>query len=113
MRNLVLAVALFTVSTNLAAAESANGNWGCRTPEGANSGVLTIQSPSFGFAAPTPGSAVSGLGTVTAYQDGVTFDSGPLHDALGIKMGRLILRTGALALQLETDTAIALTCAPI
>ncbi len=110
MRKLGLAAALFIASTSLAAAESANGNWGCKTPDGVNGGVLTVQAPSFGFASPVPGSGLSGLGSVTAYQDGITFDQGPLHDALGVRIGRLTMQQGTLGLRLETDNAVALSC---
>lgn len=108
---LTLALVALLSSVSIASAQSFEGNWSCSLPTGERTGILTIYGSSFGYAARGKEAPGSGIGSVTRYEDGVTFDNGPLNSVLKISIGRLVPNedTG-VSMQLESENAIALTC---
>ena len=67
----------------------------------------------YGFASTVVGDASSGTGTITAYQDGVTFNDGGLRTTRTIQVGRMIPDpTYGTAIQLETPDTIVMLCTP-
>ncbi|HTN64071.1 MAG TPA: hypothetical protein VL147_21370 [Devosia sp.] len=108
-------IALIVITTALlgtpAYAQSYVGNWGCRDGTTDHAGILTIYGDVYGFASTTFGDTASGTGSVTGYQDGVSFTDGPLKTVRGIEAGRIVPDpTAGVALQLETKDAIVMLC---
>lgn len=113
MRHLLVATLIVLALMGQAVAQNYQGNWACRTPE-ARAGILTIFGQSFGYASLTNQDPASGTGSVTAFNDGVSFDVGPLRKALGIIQGRLVPHDQAgVAMQLETENQVLLLCTPL
>lgn len=113
MRHLFIATLIVLTFVGQAVAQNYQGNWACRTPD-ARAGILTIFGQSYGYASLTNQDPASGTGSVTAFNDGVSFDDGPLRKALGIIHGRLVPHDQAgVAMQLETETTIILLCTPL
>jgi len=113
MRRIALIAVLTALAASPAAAQSFTGNWACRDATTAKAGILTIYGEVFGFASTTVGDPSSGTGTITGYQDGVSFDEGNLRASRAIQAGRLISDpTYTFALQLETAEAIVMLCTP-
>lgn len=111
---LLIALLASLVVTLPVAAQSFQGSWSCRGDQGTRTGLLTIYPPSYGFASRTGGNELSGIGAVTTYEDGVTFDQGPLRQTGNISIGRLVSSpdTG-IQLRLESDNAALMFCIPV
>ncbi|MGV8854445.1 MAG: hypothetical protein ACOH2L_07330 [Devosia sp.] len=113
MHRIALIAVLTALSVLPAAAQSFEGNWGCRDATSAKAGLLTIYGAVYGFASTTPGDAASGTGTITGYNNGVAFNDGGLKTAREITAGRVIVdATNGAAMQLETAQAIVMLCTP-
>jgi hypothetical protein len=110
MRSLILAFALVAAASTGTLAQEFTGNWECKAGE-AQAGLLTIYGPSYIYASPVFKDPASGSGGVTGYSDGVTFNDGPLVSALGLAAGRLVpVADGRVQMNLESETAVVLTC---
>ena len=113
MRRIALIAAITALSATPALAQSFTGNWACRDATTNKAGILTIYGEVYGFASTTVGDPSSGTGTITGYQDGVSFDDGNLRTARGIQAGRLIPDPSyGSAMQLEMAEAIVMLCTP-
>ena len=113
MHRIALVAALTALSVLPAAAQSFEGNWGCRDATSAKAGLLTIYGPVYGFASTTPGDAASGTGSITGYENGVAFNDGGLRTAREITAARVVADpANGTALQLETAQAIVMLCTP-
>lgn len=113
MRRIALIAAFSLLAASPALAQNFTGNWACRDATTAKAGILTIYGEVYGFASTTVGDPSSGTGTITGYQDGVSFDDGNLRAQRGIQAGRLIPDpTYGTAMQLETSEAIVMLCTP-
>ncbi|HEV7346042.1 MAG TPA: hypothetical protein VGN60_10480 [Devosia sp.] len=113
MRRIALTAILTVLTASPALAQNFTGNWACRDATTAKAGILTIYGGVYGFASTTRGDASSGTGTITGYQDGVSFDDGNLRAARGIQAGRVIPDpVYGSAIQLETAEAIVMLCTP-
>lgn len=113
MRRIALIAALTALSATPALAQNFTGNWACRDATASKAGIITIYGSVYGFASTTVGDASSGTGTITAYQDGVTFNDGGLRTIRGIQVGRMIPDpTYGTAIQLETADTIVMLCTP-
>jgi hypothetical protein len=113
MRRIALIAALTAFTASPALAQNFTGNWACRDTTTAKAGILTIYGEVYGFASTTVGDTSSGTGTITAYQDGVTFNDGGLRTTRAIQIGRMIPDpTYGTAIQLETPEAIVMLCTP-
>lgn len=114
MRRLSLALASLALMTSTGLAQEFSGNWDCKNADNQRAGILTIYGGSYGYASATFGSTASGVGTVTAYTDGVGFNDGNLRKNAGVEAGRLVPGTvTGLMLQLETSQKVLLTCMPL
>ena len=113
MRRIALIAALTAFTATPALAQNFTGNWACRDATTAKAGILTIYGEVYGFASAALGDASSGTGTITAYQDGVTFNDGGLRAPRTIQVGRMIPDpTYGTAIQLETPETIVMLCTP-
>lgn len=113
MRRIALIAAITALSASPALAQSFTGNWACRDATTLKAGILTIYGQVYGFASTTVGDPGSGTGTITGYQDGVSFDTGNLRSAKLVQAGRIIPDpTYGWAMQLETAEAIVMLCTP-
>ena len=113
MLRIALLAAVTALSATPALAQNFEGNWGCRDATTAKSGILTIYGGVYGFASTQVGDASSGTGTVTGYQDGVSFNDGGLKATRNIQAGRVVADpTYGQAMQLETAEAIVMLCTP-
>lgn len=110
MRAALLAFAFVCATATGASAQVFAGNWECQA-DGVQAGLLTIYGPSYIYTSPVFEDPLSGGGNVTGYSDGVTFNDGPLVTNLGLAAGRLVPNdTGRGQMQLESQTAVLLTC---
>jgi hypothetical protein len=113
MRRIALIAALTVLAASPALAQNFTGNWACRDATTNKAGILTIYGEVYGFASTTKGDPGSGTGTITGYQDGVSFNDGNLRASKAIQAGRLIPDpTYGMAIQLETAEAIVMLCTP-
>lgn len=113
MRRIALIAALTALTAAPAMAQSFTGNWACRDATTVKAGILTIYGNVYGFASTVVGDPGSGTGTITGYEDGVSFDDGNLRSAKSIQAGRVIPDpTYGSAIQLETAEAIVMLCTP-
>lgn len=113
MRRIALIAAIAALSATPGFAQSFSGNWACRDATTLKAGILTIYGSVYGFASTTAGDTSSGTGTITGYEDGVSFDAGNLRTAKAIQAGRLVPDpTYGTAMQLETAEAIVMLCTP-
>jgi hypothetical protein len=113
MRRIALTAVVFALSAVPGFAQSYTGNWACRDATSEKAGILTIYGEVYGFASMTFGDKSSGTGTITGYQDGVTFNDGGLRTTRAIQAGRVIADpTYGFAVQLETAEAIVMLCTP-
>ena len=113
MRRIALIAALAVLTASPALAQNFTGNWACRDATASKAGILTIYGAVYGFASTTLGDASSGTGTITAYEDGVTFNDGGLRSERNIQVGRMIPDpTYGTAIQLETPDTIMMLCTP-
>ncbi|KQX40172.1 hypothetical protein ASD04_05925 [Devosia sp. Root436] len=113
MRRIALIAVVTALTASPAFAQNFTGNWACRDATTAKAGILTIYGLVYGFASTVVGDPSSGTGTITAYQDGVSFDDGNLRAARAIQAGRIIPDpTYGTAIQLETADAIVMLCTP-
>ena len=113
MRRIALTASLIALTATPALAQTFEGNWACRDATSAKAGILTVYGGVYGFASTTPGDKSSGTGTVTGYQDGVSFNDGGLKATRAIQAGRMIPDPNfGTALQLETADAIVMLCTP-
>ena len=113
MRRIALIAALAALTATPAFAQNFTGNWACRDATTAKAGILTIYGEVYGFASTTANDGSSGTGTITGYQDGVSFNDGNLRTGKAIQAGRIIPDpTYGTAIQLETAEAIVMLCTP-
>ena len=113
MRRIALIAAVTALSATPAFAQSFTGNWACRDATTNKAGILTIYGDVYGFASTAVGDPGSGTGTVTGYEDGVSFNDGNLRTSKAIQAGRIIPDpTYGTAIQLETAEAIVMLCTP-
>ena len=113
MRRIALIAAITALSATPALAQSFTGNWACRDATTFKAGILTIYGEVYGFASTVVGDPSSGTGTITGYQDGVSFNDGNLRTSKAIQAGRIIPDpTYGNAMQLETAEAIVMLCTP-
>jgi hypothetical protein len=113
MRRIALIAAVTALTASPALAQSFSGNWACRDATTNKAGILTIYGEVYGFASTTTNDGSSGTGTITGYQDGVSFNEGNLRSAKGIQAGRVIPDpTYGTAIQLETADTIVMLCTP-
>lgn len=113
MRRIALIAVLTALSASPALAQNFTGNWACRDATTAKAGILTIYGAVYGFASTVVGDPSSGTGTITGYQDGVSFDDGNLRASRSIQAGRIIPDpTYGSAIQLETSDTIVMLCTP-
>ncbi len=113
MRRIALIVAVTALSASPTLAQNFTGNWACRDATTAKAGILTIYGDVYGFASTAVGDPGSGTGTITGYEDGVSFNDGNLRATRSIQAGRLIPDpTYGTAIQLETAEAIVMLCTP-
>ena len=113
MRRIALIAALTALSATPTLAQSFTGNWACRDATTAKAGILTIYGEVYGFASTTMADPSSGTGSITGYQDGVSFNDGNLRASRAIQAGRIIPDpTYGSALQLETADTIVMLCTP-
>ena len=113
MRRIALIAALAALTATPAFAQNFTGNWACRDANATKAGILTIYGEVYGFASTVVGDVSSGTGTITAYQDGVTFNDGGLRTTRTIQVGRMIPDpTYGTAIQLETSDTIVMLCTP-
>ncbi|WP_127753730.1 hypothetical protein [Devosia sp. 1566] len=113
MRRITLASAFIALLVLPASAQSFEGNWSCRDETGGKAGILTIYGAVYGFASTALADAASGTGSITGYQDGVGFNDGGLKSARGIQAGRIVPDpTRGTVIQLETNDAVVMLCAP-
>jgi len=113
MRRIALIAAITALTATPALAQNFTGNWACRDATTAKAGILTIYGEVYGFASTTVGDTSSGTGTITGYEDGVTFNDGGLRAGRLIQAGRIIPDPNyGTAIQLETAEAIVMLCTP-
>ena len=113
MRRIALIAAITALTAPSALAQNFTGNWACRDATTNKAGILTIYGEVYGFASTVVGDPSSGTGTITGYQDGVSFNDGNLRAARSIQAGRIIPDpTYGTAMQLETAEAIVMLCTP-
>jgi len=113
MRRIALIAVVTALTASPALAQNFTGNWACRDATTAKAGILTIYGEVYGFASTTSNDGSSGTGTITGYEDGVSFDDGNLRASKGIQAGRIIPDpTYGTAIQLETAEAIVMLCTP-
>jgi len=113
MRRIALLSAAIALVASPAFAQDYIGNWACYDANATKTGILTIYGQVYGFASATYGDPSSGTGTITAYQDGVGFNDGPLRASRNIEAGRIVPNASTgLAVQLETAEAATMLCTP-
>lgn len=113
MRRIALIAVFTALAASPALAQTFTGNWACRDATTSKAGILTIYGEVYGFASTAVGDPSSGTGTITGYQDGVSFNDGNLRTAKAIQAGRIIPDpTYGTAIQLETAEAIVMLCTP-
>jgi hypothetical protein len=113
MRRIALIAAVTALTASPAVAQSFTGNWACRDATTVKAGILTIYGEVYGFASTTSNDGSSGTGTITGYQDGVSFNDGNLRTSKAIQAGRIIPDpTYGSAIQLETADTIVMLCTP-
>jgi hypothetical protein len=113
MRRIALIAAITALSAAPAFAQNFTGNWTCRDATTSKAGILTIYGDVYGFASTAVGDPSSGTGTITGYQDGVSFNDGNLRASKAIQAGRIIPDpTYGSAIQLETAETIVMLCTP-
>lgn len=113
MSRIAVTIAIFALTTLPALAQNAEGNWGCRDATSGKAGILTIYGGVYGFASTTAGDKSSGTGTITSYEDGVSFNDGGLKSAKDVQSGRVVADPNyGVAIQLETANAIVMLCTP-
>jgi len=113
MRRIALIAAVTAFAVSPALAQNFTGNWACRDATTAKAGILTIYGAVYGFASTVVGDPSSGTGTITGYEDGVSFNDGNLRAQRAIQAGRVIPDpTYGNAIQLETAEAIVMLCTP-
>lgn len=107
---LALLSACAMAATPAAAQQTYEGNWEClKGPTPA--GILTLYTPSYGFASQTFGDPTSGSGAIEGYTDGVQFSDGNLKKS-GVEAGRIVDIGGQQVMQLESQSEIIMICTP-